>query len=57
MTGKELINWIIEHDAQELDVMVKYRNGKTYYNGVGSVEPEIEDAYNEDETMFIFMSV
>lgn len=33
MTGQELINWIVEHNAQGLQCVVQYRDSGGSYNG------------------------
>lgn len=41
MTGQELIDWIKEHHAEEMKVVVQYRDSGGIYQGVdGDVEPE-----------------
>lgn len=34
MTGQELINWIVEHNAQDMQCVVQYRDsGGSYFGG------------------------
>lgn len=43
MTGRELIQWIIDNDAQDLTVEVQYRDSGGYYFGTDAdIKPEID---------------
>jgi hypothetical protein len=33
MTGQKLINWIVEHNAQDMQCVVQYRDGGGLYSG------------------------
>ena len=40
MTGQELINWIVEHNAQDMQCVVRYRDDRnTYEEGSISKTP------------------
>ena len=45
MTGRELINWIIEHQAEELQVAIQYRDGGGNYFGGEIVGMACDGAY------------
>jgi len=38
MTGQELINWIVEHKAQDMQCVVQYRDGGGPYSGGEIIE-------------------
>ena len=43
MTGQELIDWIINNHAEQMDIEIQYRDGGGYYYGTDTLrEEEIE---------------
>lgn len=48
MTGKELIEWIQEHKAEDMDCVVQYRDSGGSYYGGELVEPPQFATYKRD---------
>lgn len=38
MTGKQLIAWITEHHAEDMTVVIQFRDGGGYYRGGETLE-------------------
>ena len=49
MKGKELIRWITEHNAEDFDIVVQYRDGGGDYHGGELVEDPTLANYKQDD--------
>jgi len=48
MTGRELIMWILEHECEDAQIEVQYRDGGGDYNGTDETIYLIDETVNED---------
>ena len=48
MTGQELINWIVEHNAKELQIMIAHKNFENYFwSDCMPIKPKVVNGYLE----------